>query len=85
MAFGYVLAKRDTYAIALHDADIKTYSREMLARLIFPIVHPGCDYEFSKGYYSRISNRMHGRVTRLLIFPLVQSISQIIGKNNFGG
>ena len=56
MAFGYVLAKRDTYAIALHDADIKTYSREMLARLIFPIVHPGCDYEFSKGYYSRISN-----------------------------
>jgi glucosyl-3-phosphoglycerate synthase len=83
MAFGFILAKRDTYAIALHDADITTYNREMLSRLIFPVVHPGCDYEFSKGYYSRISNKMHGRVTRLLVFPLVQSISQIIGKNDF--
>jgi glucosyl-3-phosphoglycerate synthase len=83
MAFGFILAKRNSYAIALHDADIKTYSRELLARLIFPIVHPGCDYEFSKGYYSRISNKMHGRVTRLLVFPLLQSISQIIGKNDF--
>ncbi len=27
MAFGYVLAKRDCYAIALHDADILTYER----------------------------------------------------------
>ncbi len=83
MAFGYVLAKRDTYAIALHDADILTYERSMLARLIFPIVHPGCDFEFSKGYYSRISAKMHGRVTRLMYFPLVHAISHIIGKDDF--
>jgi glucosyl-3-phosphoglycerate synthase len=83
MAFGYVLAKRDTYAIALHDADIITYDREMLARLIFPIVHPGCDFEFSKGYYSRISTKMHGRVTRLMYFPLVHAISHLIGKDEF--
>ncbi len=83
MAFGYILAKRDTYAMALHDADILTYKREMLARLIFPIVHPGCDFEFSKGYYSRISTKMHGRVTRLLIFPLVQALLHIIQKDDF--
>lgn len=83
MAFGYVLAKRDTYAIALHDADIITYDRQLLARLIFPIVHPGCDYEFSKGYYSRVSNKMHGRVTRLLVFPLIQAISLLISRNDF--
>jgi glucosyl-3-phosphoglycerate synthase len=78
MAFGFALAERDTYAIALHDADIITYDRQMLARLIFPIIHPGCDYEFSKGYYSRISHKMHGRVTRLLVFPLIQALSQLI-------
>jgi glucosyl-3-phosphoglycerate synthase len=83
LAFGFALAKRDTYAIALHDADIITYDRQVLARLIFPIVHPGCDYEFSKGYYSRVSNRMHGRVTRLLVFPLLQAISQLIEGENF--
>jgi glucosyl-3-phosphoglycerate synthase len=83
LAFGYVLSKRDTYAIALHDADIITYSRQILARLIFPIVHPGCDFEFSKGYYSRYSNKLHGRVTRLLVYPLIQAISHIIGRDDF--
>ncbi len=83
IAFGFVLAKRDTYAIALHDADVLTYERKMLARLIFPVVHPGCDFEFSKGYYSRISTKMHGRVTRLMYFPLVHAISHIIGKDEY--
>jgi len=83
LAFGYVLSKRDTFAIALHDADILTYNRLMLARLIFPVVHPGCDFEFSKGYYSRISQKMHGRVTRLLVFPLIQALSLLIASNDF--
>ena len=83
LGFGFVLAKRDTFAMALHDADIVTYDRQMLARLIFPIVHPGCDYEFSKGYYSRISNKMHGRVTRLLVFPLIQALALLIARNDF--
>lgn len=83
MAFGYALAMRDTFAIALHDADIITYERDVLARLIFPIVHPGCDYEFSKGYYSRVSTKMHGRVTRLLVYPLSSALSQLIVSNDF--
>jgi glucosyl-3-phosphoglycerate synthase len=83
MAFGYVLAERDTYAIALHDADILTYDRQLLARLIFPIVHPGCDFEFSKGYYSRVSEKMYGRVTRLMLFPLIQALSQLIAADDY--
>jgi len=83
MAFGYVLAERDTYAIALHDADILTYDRQILARLIFPIVHPGCDFEFSKGYYSRVSEKMYGRVTRLMLFPLIQALSQLIAADDY--
>lgn len=83
LAFGFVLSKRDTFAIALHDADIVTYDRQMLARLIFPVVHPGCDFEFSKGFYSRISNKMHGRVTRLLVFPLIQALALLIARNDY--
>ena len=81
--FGFVLAKRDTFGIALHDADILTYNRQMLARLIFPLVHPGCDFEFSKGFYSRVSTKMHGRVTRLLVFPLIQALALLIARNDF--
>jgi glucosyl-3-phosphoglycerate synthase len=83
MAFGYVLAERDTYAIALHDADILTYDRQILARLIFPILHPGCDFEFSKGYYSRVAEKMFGRVTRLLLFPLIEALSQLISRDEY--
>lgn len=36
MASGYLLARRDTDVIAVHDADILTYERSLLARLIYP-------------------------------------------------
>ena len=81
--FGFILAKRDTFGIALHDADILTYNRQMLARLIFPLVHPGCDFEFSKGFYSRVSKKMHGRVTRLLVYPLIQALALLIARDDF--
>jgi glucosyl-3-phosphoglycerate synthase len=41
----------------LHDCDIVNYRREILARLFFPVVHPALDYEFSKGYYARVTDR----------------------------
>jgi len=51
---GYLLAQGEAEAIALHDCDIVTYSRDMLARLIYPVANPTFNYEFCKGYYSRI-------------------------------
>ncbi|MAY36515.1 MAG: glycosyl transferase, partial [Spongiibacteraceae bacterium] len=36
---GYVLASGRGKAIALHDCDITTYSREMLARLVYPVAN----------------------------------------------
>jgi glucosyl-3-phosphoglycerate synthase len=56
-----------------------TYSREMLARLCYPVTSPILEYEFCKGYYSRVTDRMHGRVTRLLITPLLRSLKKIHG------
>ena len=70
-------------AIALHDCDIVNYSKEMLARLIYPVVHPAMDFEFSKGYYARVTDRLYGRVTRLFYMPLIKSIKRILGYNAF--
>lgn len=79
MAFGYVLARHQSKALALHDCDVLSYNREYLARLCFPVVNPNLGYEFSKGYYSRVAERMHGRVTRLFITPMIRSLQQLVG------
>ncbi len=83
LAYGYVLAAGKADVIALHDCDIVTYSREMLARLCYPVVNPNLDYVFCKGYYSRVTDRMHGRVTRLLVTPLVRSLQILHGERRF--
>jgi glucosyl-3-phosphoglycerate synthase len=73
-AFGFVLADQTCRTIALHDADILTYSRGILARLCYPVVHPALSYEYAKGFYARVTDRMHGRVTRLFFTPLVRTL-----------
>ena len=79
MAYGYILSRQEFHAIALHDCDILTYNREMLARLCYPVINPNLDYEFCKGFYSRVTDRMHGRVTRLFVTPLIRALQKIIG------
>lgn len=79
MAYGYVLSQLEFQAIALHDCDILTYSRDMLARLCYPVLNPNLDYDFCKGFYSRVSDRLHGRMTRLLVTPLIRSLQRILG------
>jgi glucosyl-3-phosphoglycerate synthase len=79
MAFGYVLASEKSNVIALHDCDIVSYDREFLARLCYPVVNPNLGYEFCKGYYARVTNKMHGRVTRLFVTPLIRSLERMLG------
>ena len=79
MAFGYVLASEKSNVIVLHDCDILSYDREFLARLCYPVVNPNLGYEFCKGYYSRVTNKMHGRVTRLFVTPLIRSLERLLG------
>lgn len=79
MAYGYIVANRQSYIIALHDCDIMSYTRSLLSRLVYPTVIPSLDYEFCKGYYSRVTDRMHGRATRLLIAPLFHALTKILG------
>jgi glucosyl-3-phosphoglycerate synthase len=74
-----VLAGNRSKAIALHDADILNYDRTLLARLCYPLVNPNLGYEYSKGFYARVTDRLHGRVTRLLLSPLVRSLILLVG------
>lgn len=83
IAFGYVLARSRSNVIALHDCDILSYNREYLARLCYPLANPNLGYEFCKGYYSRVTDRMHGRVTRLFITPLIRSLQKLVGPEPF--
>jgi glucosyl-3-phosphoglycerate synthase len=83
MTLGYVLSEPDVYAIATHDCDIVNYERELLTRLIYPVVHPATDFEFSKGYYARVTDRLYGRVTRLFYTPLIRTLERILGKTPF--
>jgi glucosyl-3-phosphoglycerate synthase len=82
--FGYLMADNSVEAIALHDCDIVTYNRELLARLIYPVANPGFNYEFCKGYYSRVANgTINGRVCRLLVTPLLRALRMIIGPHDY--
>jgi glucosyl-3-phosphoglycerate synthase len=43
------------------------------------VANPNLGYEFCKGYYSRVTDRLHGRVTRLFITPMLRSLQQLAG------
>ncbi len=81
---GMCIARDSARSVALHDCDIKTYNRRMLAKLFYPVVNPLFNFEFCKGYYPRIANeKMNGRVARLLVFPLLTALEKTIGKSDY--
>lgn len=82
-AFGYLLANPRLAAFALHDCDIVGYDRKLLARLCLPMVHPSLDFDFCKAYYARVTDRMHGRVVRLLVAPLLDALRTTLGEDPF--
>jgi glucosyl-3-phosphoglycerate synthase len=74
LSYGYLLATGDCDVIALHDCDILNYDRQLLARLCYPVVNLNLGFEFCKGYYARVTDRMHGRATRLFMSPLIRAM-----------
>ncbi len=82
--FGYVQAVGEAHAVALHDCDITTYDRGMLARLFYPVAHPRFNYEFCKGFYARVAEgKLNGRVSRLLVSPLIRTMKQVHGSHAY--
>lgn len=77
---GFVQASGRSAVVGLHDCDILTYDRSLLARLFYPVAHPHFNYEFCKGYYPRIAEgKLNGRVSRLMVTPLLRALKQIHG------
>ena len=78
---GYTLASNRSESVALHDCDIVTYDRELLARLIYPVANPRFNYEFCKGFYARVAaGKINGRVSRLLVTPLLRALKKVYGE-----
>ena len=68
------LAGPGSDVIAMHDCDIETYTPTLLQRLLSPLVIPARPFDFAKGYYPRVTTRLYGRVTRLLVAPLLRAL-----------
>lgn len=81
--FGYVLASEQARMVAVHDCDILTYNRELLARLCYPVAHPALGFDFCKGYYARVTGQLNGRVMRLLVTPLLRALKSILGQHRY--
>ena len=57
---------------------------EMLARLVYPVANPTFPYQVAKGYYARIGqDKLNGRVTRLLVSPLLIALKRVIGDRDY--
>lgn len=81
---GYILAVKRVESIALHDCDVLTYDRALLAHLIYPVAHPNFNYEFCKGFYARVANgKINGRVSRLLVTPLLRALKKTQGESEY--
>ena len=74
------LAKSDECLIfATQDCDVASFRRADLARLCFAVADPQLGYRFAKMYYSRVTDRLYGRVTRLFLAPLLHAIVRVAG------
>ncbi len=77
---GYILASGKSESIALHDCDILTYERDLLDRLLYPVANPMFNYKFAKGFYARVADgKINGRVSRLLVTPLIKALKKTVG------
>ncbi|MZR12652.1 glycosyl transferase [Maritimibacter sp. DP07] len=81
---GYLIGCADSAVMAIHDCDILTYDNEMLARLVYPVANPTFPYQVAKGFYPRVGDgKLNGRVTRLLISPLLIALKKVIGDRDY--
>jgi glucosyl-3-phosphoglycerate synthase len=83
MAIGYVLAEGRARVVAFHDADVVNYDRSQLTNLVYPVLSPLLSFDFCKAYYARYTDRLNGRVTRLLMRPFLQAVETTVGRTSF--
>ena len=65
--------------VATQDCDVASFRRIDLARLCYAVAHPEMGYRFAKAYYSRVTDRLYGRVSRLFLHPLLHAVVRVAG------
>lgn len=76
---GAALALAGKGVVAVQDSDIRNYAREMIVRLCWPVANPDAGFAFCKGFYRRHSAQLDGRVSRLLLRPLLLALERACG------
>ena len=78
---GLAVATQTDGPIVVHDADNRSYERSDVARLAWPLEQ---GFDFAKGYYARIEDRrLYGRLTRLLVHPILEAARRQTGADLF--
>lgn len=79
LAFQRIAREQRCAIVATQDCDVASFSRRDLARLCFAVVCPDLGYRFAKMFYSRVTDRLYGRVSRLFIAPLLHAVVRVAG------
>jgi glucosyl-3-phosphoglycerate synthase len=78
-AFQAIASEGRAAVIATQDCDVASFRRADLARLCYAVAQPALGYRFAKMYYSRVTDRLYGRVSRLFLAPLLQAVVRVAG------
>jgi glucosyl-3-phosphoglycerate synthase len=78
-AFAHLVARAECEIVATQDCDVASFRRVDLARLCYAVAHPQLGYRFAKMYYSRVTDRLYGRVSRLFLAPLLHAVVRVGG------
>ncbi len=78
-AFVHLVAQGECEIIATQDCDVASFRRVDLARLCYAVAHPQLGFRFAKMYYSRVTDRLYGRVSRLFLAPLLHAVVRVGG------
>lgn len=78
-AFEHLAKAGECGIIATQDCDVASFRCVDLARLCYAVAHPQLGYRFAKMYYSRVTDRLYGRVSRLFLAPLLHAVVRVAG------
>ena len=74
---GFALSQTELQALVIHDCDIENYTASLPMSLAVPVAN--LEYQFCKGFYSRVQEQLYGRVTRLFVIPIVRALVRTLG------
>ena len=78
-AVGLHYARRGHGIVVFQDADVVSFNRAILARMCMACANPEWGFDFAKMYYSRATDRLYGRVSRLFLSPLLHALIDVCG------